>query len=84
MNQSSFRGLLVAALIPFLGSSCSKTEPSVLASNVLLISIDTLRADHLGSYGYNRPTSPALDRLAARGVLFADASAACQSKSWNM
>ncbi len=37
--------------------------------NVLLISVDTLRADHLGCYGYERPTSPAIDGLAAEGVL---------------
>ncbi|HZP41877.1 MAG TPA: sulfatase-like hydrolase/transferase, partial [Candidatus Binatia bacterium] len=42
--------------------------------NVLLVSIDTLRADRLGAYGYARPTSPTLDgALAARGVLFEDA-----------
>ena len=41
----------------------------------LLISIDTLRADHLGCYGYGRPTSPFLDRLAAGGVVFEDAIA---------
>ena len=40
---------------------------------VLLISIDTLRADHLGCYGYERPTSPHIDALAAGGVLFEDA-----------
>ena len=39
--------------------------------NVVLISIDTLRADHLGAYGYALPTSPTLDRrLAAAGVTF--------------
>ncbi len=38
--------------------------------NVLLITIDALRADHLGVYGYPRPTSPNIDRLAARSVLF--------------
>jgi arylsulfatase A-like enzyme len=37
---------------------------------VLLISLDTLRPDHLGAYGYARPTSPHRDRLAAEGVLF--------------
>lgn len=37
---------------------------------VILISIDTLRADHLSSYGYDRPTSPFLDSLAKRGVRF--------------
>ncbi len=37
---------------------------------VVVISLDTLRADHLGSYGYERPTSPALDRFAQEGVVF--------------
>lgn len=40
--------------------------------NVLLISIDTLRADHLGCYGYQKPT-PALDAFAAKGVRFEQA-----------
>ncbi len=38
--------------------------------NVLLITIDALRADHLGVYGYPRPTSPNIDRLAGEGVTF--------------
>ena len=38
--------------------------------NVLLITIDALRADHLGVYGYPRPTSPNIDRLAGQGVTF--------------
>ena len=44
--------------------------------NIVLISCDTLRADHLGCYGYTRPTSPYLDRIAAEGVLFEQAFAA--------
>ena len=39
--------------------------------NVLFILIDTLRADHLGAWGYERDTSPFLDRLAGEGVRFA-------------
>lgn len=39
--------------------------------NVLFVLVDTLRADRLGSYGYERDTSPGLDRLAATGVRFA-------------
>lgn len=38
--------------------------------NVLLIVVDTLRSDHLASYGYSRHTSPTIDALAAEGVLF--------------
>ncbi len=38
--------------------------------NVVLISLDTLRPDHLGCYGYAKDTSPNLDRLASRGVVF--------------
>jgi len=38
--------------------------------NVILISLDALRPDHLGCYGYSRPTSPHMDALAKDGVLF--------------
>ena len=43
--------------------------------NFLLISIDTLRADHLGSYGYHRDTSPNLDRFADKSVRYRNAYA---------
>ena len=39
-------------------------------TNVILISLDTVRPDHLGCYGYERDTSPAIDRLAADSILF--------------
>jgi arylsulfatase A-like enzyme len=39
-------------------------------TNVLLVTIDTLRADHLGAYAYRRATSPRIDALARRGVVF--------------
>lgn len=38
--------------------------------DVLLVLIDTLRADHLGAYGYGRPTSPFIDSLARDGAVF--------------
>jgi arylsulfatase A-like enzyme len=49
--------------------------------NIVLISIDSLRAGHLGSYGYPRPTSPSIDRLASEGVLF---EVAVSSTSWTL
>ena len=49
--------------------------------NVLLVSIDSLRRDHLSAYGYPRETSPNLDRLAREGVLFRDV---VSSSSWTL
>ncbi len=43
------------------------------APNVILISIDTLRADHLSCYGYNRESTPNIDRLASAGLRFSNA-----------
>lgn len=43
--------------------------------NVLLITIDTLRADHLGCYGFKEIATPNIDALAAGGIRFADATA---------
>ena len=46
------------------------TEPRVIRPRVvLLLSLDTLRADHLGFYGYEKFTSPVLDMIAAEGVV---------------
>ena len=44
--------------------------------NVLLITVDTLRADHLGAYGFPFASSPAMDALSEQGVLFERAVAA--------
>ncbi|MCZ6785163.1 MAG: sulfatase [Proteobacteria bacterium] len=49
--------------------------------DIILVSIDSLRADHLGSYGYPKPTSPFLDRLADDGVRFENA---VSSTSWTL
>ncbi len=51
------------------------------AQNVILISIDTLRADHLGCYGYRRETSPQIDALALDGVTFLNTYA---SSPWTL
>jgi arylsulfatase A-like enzyme/tetratricopeptide (TPR) repeat protein len=46
----------------------------VARPNVVLVTLDTTRADHLGCYGYGQATTPNLDALAARGALFAHAA----------
>jgi arylsulfatase A-like enzyme len=52
--------------------------------DLLLITIDTLRADHLGCYGYGRPTSPVIDALAAEGALFENGWAHAPSTRYSM
>ncbi len=57
----------LAGFILWAGDLPAATEK---LPDILLISIDSLRPDHLGCYGYGRDTSPALDKLAADGTLF--------------
>jgi arylsulfatase A-like enzyme len=57
----------------------SDPRPAPADVNVVLISIDTLRADHLDCYGYGRPTSPQLDRLCEQAVVFENAFAQAPS-----
>jgi arylsulfatase A-like enzyme len=52
--------------------------------DVLLLTIDTLRADHMGAYGYRRATTPRLDRVAAQGALFENAWAHAPSTRYSM
>jgi len=56
------------AVAALLLAGCGSEAPR--APNVLLVTIDTLRADRLSSYGYARQTSPFLDELAAAGIRF--------------
>jgi choline-sulfatase len=52
--------------------------------NLVFLTIDTLRADHLGCYGYARPTSPEIDRLAAESTLFENGWAHAPSTRYSM
>jgi arylsulfatase A-like enzyme len=59
-------GLLLLASLPLACESKELPKPR----NVILISLDTLRADHLGAWGYERDTSPRIDAFAERSVVF--------------
>ena len=80
-------GLALAGLLLPLLAACSsgeseapsETDPSAAPRHVVLIVIDTLRADHLSCYGYWRETSPNIDALAERGVKF---TRAISQSSW--
>lgn len=60
----------LASLLASLAGGACRSEPS--PRNLLLISIDTLRADHLSSYGFPKETTPHIDALAAEGARFED------------
>ncbi len=51
-------------------AACSAGESAPPRPDVLFILIDTLRADHVGTYGYARDTTPTIDRIAEAGVVF--------------
>lgn len=72
-------GIRLAVFISLaaLAGSCGKGPEQ--PKHVLVILIDTLRADRLSCYGYDRQTSPHIDNLAANGVRFANATA---QSSW--
>lgn len=68
--------LRIALTLALLGLllGCGETAPERdTPRGILLISLDTLRADHLGAYGYDLETTPFLDELAKRSVIFEQA-----------
>ena len=69
-----FRWVWVVLAAGLVGSSHTPAQ-SAAPPNLLLVTIDTLRADRLGSYGYRAARTPVLDGLAREGVRFSDATA---------
>lgn len=67
--RTGARAAALAASLALAGAAGAATPPP----NVVLVSIDTLRADHLPSYGYSADTAPFLSTLAENGILFEDA-----------
>jgi arylsulfatase A-like enzyme len=62
--------IFVFIIIAFVFHGCGKAVPPAKKYNVILIAVDTLRADHLGCYGYPFPTSPRLDAWAKKTLFF--------------
>ena len=72
---------VVASFVAALVSGRGVQAVTPVRPNVLLVSIDSLRADHVGAYGYARETSPAIDTLARDGALF---ESAISSAPWTV
>lgn len=79
MRRPNLIPLAVACLV-LLAPACGEPPPPP-PGNVLLVIVDTARADHLSTFGYLRPTSPNLDRLAAEGQRF---DAAWSQSPWTL
>jgi arylsulfatase A-like enzyme len=70
VHRTSIAGVLLALGVASTG--CREAEARELPPSVILISLDTVRADHLGLYGYERDTSPRLDALAEESSVWED------------
>ena len=80
--------VMVAAALAVAFAACGqapKTESETTTPNVIIVLVDTLRADHMSLYGYKRETTPFIDRLASESVVFerARAQAGCTFPSVN-
>lgn len=74
MNRRWINALVISALVA-ASWGCAGREPAPPTKpNILMISLDALRADHLSSHGYHRLTTPFLDKLAAEGTRFSHAT----------
>lgn len=80
LRYGLYGGLAVGLSPIFWFGGCSKWQ-SGKRPNIILITLDTTRADHLSCYGYKRQTSPNLDLLAKESVLYTRAIA---TSSWTL
>jgi arylsulfatase A-like enzyme len=76
--KATAAAVLVSTL---LACACGCDRPSGGRPHILLVTLDTTRADHLGAYGYPRATSPSLDALAGEATLYTNARS---TSSWTL
>jgi arylsulfatase A-like enzyme len=79
-REIRFEATLLSLVIALAALGCERAKMPT-SPNVVLIVVDTLRADHLGCYGYARNTTPHLDRLAAASIRF---DTALSTSSWTL
>jgi len=70
-TRVAFAKSLASILLLVVAGGCA--APQAPSQRIILVTIDTLRADHLGAHGYPRGVSPFLDSLAERSVVFEQA-----------
>lgn len=73
MGTALRKDCLLLLLLALLLSVACQGNPTKVKYNVILISLDTLRADHLSCYGYRRETSPTIDKFAENALVFSQA-----------
>ncbi len=76
-GRASALALVAVTLAGLAGAGAGRVPPGPL--NLVLISLDTLRADHVGAFGYDQPTTPRLDAFLRRATLFRRAVAQAPS-----
>jgi len=82
MHTRALQTALLATLALWLLAGCGSDVPDTVDQpNIILISTEATRPDHLSAYGYDRPTSTFMDSLAAEGVLF---DSAYSVSSWTV
>ena len=68
-------------LLPLIFGCAEQEPPKAKGPNLLFVTVDTLRADHLGLYGYKRDTSPNLDRFGEAAIVFENVTS---QTSWTL
>jgi arylsulfatase A-like enzyme len=77
-------GTVRPGAVPLPATSPLPEGPHRPGAEVVLITVDAMRADHVGAYGYGRPTTPNIDALARRGVRFEHAYAQAPHTSFSI